>query len=79
MKSKDKDILISKKILREVTKINQIQKGTLGENAKEISNIDYVKYILNGGTNFERSQFLKCLEGQLFLKDGEVYIEAKAL
>ncbi|MFH1533370.1 MAG: hypothetical protein ABID64_00370, partial [Nitrospirota bacterium] len=73
--NKEKDILVSKKILREVVKVNQIQKGTLGENAKEISGMDYIQYILNGGTNFERSQFLKCIEGQLLLKGGEVSIE----
>jgi DNA invertase Pin-like site-specific DNA recombinase len=75
--NKDKDILVSKKILREVAKINQIQKGTLGENAKEISATDYIQYILNGGTNFERSQFLKCLERQLYLKGGEITLERK--
>ena len=77
--NKNKDILVSKKILREVAKVNQIQKGTVGENAKEISGLDYIQYILNGGTNFERSQFLKCIEGQLLLKDGEVSIETSPL
>ncbi|EKD85679.1 MAG: resolvase protein [uncultured bacterium] len=70
--NKENDILISKKVLREVNKINQIQKATMGANAKEITNIDYIQYILNGGTNFERSQFLKCIDQQLYLKDGEV-------
>ncbi len=74
--NKEKDILISKKVLREVAKVNQIQKGTLGEDAKEISNVDYIQYILNGGTNFERSQFLKCIGGQLYLKKGKVWLNA---
>lgn len=72
--NKEKDVLISKKVLREVNKINNIQKATLGLNAKDISNLDYIQYILNGGTNFERSQFLKCINKQLLLKDGEVLI-----
>lgn len=72
--NKEKDVLISKKVLREVSKINNIQKATLGANAKEISNFDYIQYILNGGNNFERSQFLKCINKQLLLKGGEVLI-----
>jgi hypothetical protein len=70
-----KDLLVSKKVLREVSKVNQIQKGTMGTNAKEITSLDYIQYILNGGTNFERSQFLKCIEGQLLLTNGEVSIK----
>ena len=70
--NKEKDVLISKKVLREVSKINDIQKATLGRNAKEISNFDYIQYILNGGTNFERKQFLECIKSQLILKGGEV-------
>ncbi len=72
--NKEKDVLISKKVLREVSKINNIQKATLGENAREINNLDYIQYILNGGNNFERSQFLKCINKQLLLKGGEVLI-----
>lgn len=74
--NKEKDLLVSKKINREVVRINQIQKMTVGENAKQINNMDYIQYILNGGTNFERSQFLKCIEGQLYLKEGKVWLEA---
>ena len=73
--NKEKDILVSKKVIREVEKINKIQKATVGENAKDITNLDYIQYILNGGTNFERSQFLKCIEGQLYLKGGEVRLD----
>ncbi len=73
--NKEKDTLVSKKIDREVSKINQIQKLTVGPNAKEISDIDYIQYILNGGTNFERKQFLECIEGQLYLQRGEVLLK----
>lgn len=73
--NKEKDILISKKVLREVEKINKIQKATVGVNAKEITNLDFIQYILNGGSNFERSQFLKCIEGQLYLKGGEITLK----
>jgi len=60
-----------------VSKVNQIQKATVGADAKEITNLDYIQYILNGGTNFERSQFLKCIEGQLYLKNGEVWLDTR--
>jgi hypothetical protein len=73
--NKEKDTLVSKKIEREVQKINEIQKFTVGLNAKEVTNTGYIQYILNGGTNFERRQFLKCIEGQLYLKEGEVSLE----
>lgn len=73
--NKEKDTLVSKKIEREVQKINQIQKLTVGSQAKKINNIDYIEYILNGGTHFERSQFLQCIEGKLILKNGVISIE----
>ncbi len=77
--NKEKDALVSKKIVREVQRINQIQKITTGPDAKEITNVGYIQYILNGGTNFERSQFLQCIEAQLYLKNGEVWMKEKVV
>lgn len=73
--NRGKDALVGKKIDREVQKINQIQKLTVGSNAKEVTGTDYIQYILHGGTNFERRQFLDCLEGQFYLRGGEVWLE----
>lgn len=70
--NKGKDELVSKKIQREVEKINQIQRLTVGPSAREVTSSDYIQYILTGGTNFERKQFLECIEGQLYLMRGEV-------
>ncbi|MCC7197222.1 hypothetical protein IT413_03455 [Candidatus Peregrinibacteria bacterium] len=55
-----------------------IQKLTTGPEAKTVTSIDYIQYILNGGTNFERKQFLECIEGQLYLQGGEVWLEKAA-
>lgn len=45
---------------------------TLGDKASEINNETYIGYILKHGTSLEKRNFLQCLEGQLFLKDGAV-------
>ncbi len=73
--NKEKDLLVSKKIEKEVIKINQIQKLTIGAEAKEITNIGYIQYVLNNGTNSERRQFLECIEQQLYLRSGEVILK----
>lgn len=73
--NKENDLLVSKKITKEVIKINQIQRLTIGTDAKTISNLEYIQYILNNGTNFERKQFLECIEKKLLLKEGTVCIE----
>ena len=69
---KSKDLRIHKRVVREVDKFNNMQRITLGENAQQISNQDYIEYILKNGTNIDKRQFLDCLEGYLQLKQGEV-------
>ncbi|MBT5015927.1 recombinase family protein [Candidatus Peregrinibacteria bacterium] len=69
---KNKDLQIHKKVTREVEKFNEMQRMTIGENAKQISPTEYIGYILKNGTSLEKRQFLKCLEGQLWLRSGEV-------
>ena len=43
--------------------------------AKEIDTQDYIQYILKNGTHLEKREFLQCLDGQLYLKGGEVWLE----
>lgn len=73
---KDKDLQIHKKITREVQKFNEMQKMTLGDKASEINNETYIGYILKHGTSLEKRNFLQCLEGQLYLKSGEVFLSS---
>lgn len=65
---------LNTKINREVEKINSMQKITNGENAKEITSRDYIEFILREGTKPEKRDLLKCVDGQLLLKDGEVFV-----
>lgn len=71
---KNKDLKIHKKITREVQKMNDLQKMAMGEDAKEVSEQKYVEYILRHGTPVEKREFLACLEGQLYLKGGKVWL-----
>lgn len=72
---KEKDLQVHKKITKEVQRFNDMQRLTLGENAKEISHQTYIEYVLKHGTLQEKRNFLDCLDGQLFLKNGEVWLE----
>lgn len=72
---KNKDLKIHKKITREVQKMNDLQKMAMGEDAKEINEQKYVEYILRHGTPVEKREFLSCLEGQLYLKGGKVWLD----
>lgn len=76
---KDKDLQIHKKITREVQKFNEMQTMTLGNKASEINNETYIGYILKHGTSLEKRNFLQCLEGQLYLKDGEILLSSSSL
>ena len=71
---KHKELNIHNKIAREVQKTNALQKITMGDQAKEITNQEYIQYILTNGTPIEKRDFLRCLEGQLYLKGGEVWL-----
>ena len=72
---KGKELRIHKKITREVQKMNELQAIAMGENAKEISEYEYIQYILKSGNAAEKRDFLNTLEGQLYLKSGEVWLE----
>lgn len=73
---KGKELRIHKKITREVQKMNELQAITMSENAKQISEHEYIQYILKSGNAAEKRDFLSTLEGQLYLKSGEVWLEA---
>ena len=72
---KTKQLKIHSKVTREVQKFNEIQKQTMGSEAKEIDTQGYIQYILRNGTHLEKREFLQCLDGQLYLKGGEVWLE----
>ncbi len=72
----DKDMRIHSRVTREVEKFNEMQRITLGENAREISSKDYIEYILKNSTNMDKRQFLECLEGQLTLRDGNIELKS---
>ena len=63
---------LNRRITQEVEKINQIQKINYGKNAKTTSPLEYIRYILKNGSGPEKSDLLKCVKGQLYLRDGEV-------
>jgi len=71
---KNKDLKIHKKITREVQKMNDLQIMAMGEQAQQIDEKKYVEYILRNGTPVEKREFLACLEGQLYLKGGKVWL-----
>lgn len=52
-----------------------MQKQTMGNEAKEIDTQGYIQYILRNGTHLEKREFLQCLDGQLYLKGGKVWLE----
>ena len=47
----------------------------MDEGAKKITEHEYIQYILRNGTRLEKKEFLQCLDGQLYLKEGEVWLE----
>lgn len=63
------------RIEREVEKLNAMQKITNKDNPKTISTREYIEFILKEGNIPEKADLLKCIEGQLVLKDGEIYLE----
>jgi len=72
---KTKQLKIHSKVIREVQKFNEMQRQTMGDEAKEIDAQDYIQYILKNGTHLEKREFLQCLDGQLYLKGGAVWLE----
>ena len=65
---------LEKKIQKEVTKFNNLQGIISRWEAKEISSIEYLAYILTNWTHLEKKQILSCIEDDLFLKDWEIQI-----
>jgi len=65
---------LNKRLLREVDKINKIQKINQGQKTKPISILEYIRYVLENGNGPEKRDLLKCVDKQLHLKDGEVVL-----
>jgi len=76
---KNEHFRLSLRIEREVEKFNQIQKLQNKESSKEFKTKDYIEFILKDGTSSEKADVLKCIEGQLYLKDGEVYLNGNIM
>lgn len=65
-KLKKEHFRLNLRINREVEKFNQIQAE------KQISTSDYIEFILRKGTNTEKAELLRCINKQLYLKDGRI-------
>jgi len=71
-KLKDDHFRLSRRLEREVEKLNALQQITGGEKAKKLTSQDYIEYILKRGTAEEKRELLKCLKSKLYLRDGSV-------
>lgn len=68
---------LSEKISKEVDKLNAIQRMTMGVSAPVLNSAHYIQYVLSEGSHFEKKKLLSCLEGQLTLKEGKVFLLKK--
>ena len=58
-------------------KFNALHKLTNKGFGKEITSQDYIEYVLKNGSPLEKGQVLRCVKGQLVLKEGEVGLKSK--
>ena len=66
---------MARRLNDEVQKFNQLQKLIGGKGpVKELTTQDYIEYVLNNGSNQEKSCLLRFIEGKLLLKDGMVHL-----
>lgn len=69
---KDDHFRLSRRLEREVEKLNALQRITGGEKAKDLTSQSYIEYILKSGTAEEKRELLRCIDSKLLLVNGEI-------
>lgn len=71
-KLKDDHFRLSRRLEREVEKLNELQRINGGQQVKQLTSGDYIGYILKNGTAEEKRDLLSCIHKKLLLEDGEL-------
>ncbi len=66
---------LNKKLEQEIEKFNQMQRMMNGAEAKQMDDFEYVKFILKQGRKEEKADVLRCIDGKLYMKGGELSLE----
>lgn len=69
---KENHFRLSRRLEREVEKLNELQLITGGSQAKKLTSQGYIGYILSSGTAEEKRDLLKCIDSKLLLVNGKI-------
>lgn len=65
---------LSRKLKHEVERMNEWERKRYGERAKSMTQHEYLCFTLERGNAQEKTAMLRCLDGQLILKDGDIIL-----